>query len=302
LVSAQGRHFTIPCWSNIMNTKFRKLIIASGVALALGATSGAFAEGPMSANASDARLEAQISTTYALSPHLQAGDITVSVQDGKATLTGAVPEDINRELAGQFALSVDGVTEVDNQLVIDADHARAEVAAGPSFGDRLADATITAVVKSRLIWTREAEGLATEVSTESGRVTLEGTAESQAARNLAGRLAADTRGVVSVDNRLEVREPGAAKEPGAGDAAMEKTREVAADAGDYITDSWITTKVKSTFMWSSGISSMDISVTTDDGVVALSGNVDSEAERELAVELARELRGVKSVDASGLAF
>jgi hyperosmotically inducible periplasmic protein len=83
---------------------------------------------------------------------------------------------------------------------------------------------------------------------------------------------------------------------------MEKTREVAADAGDYITDSWITTKVKSTFMWSSGISSMDISVTTDDGVVALSGNVDSEAERELAVELARELRGVKSVDASGLAF
>jgi len=285
-----------------MNTKFRKLIIASGVALALGATGGTFAQGPMSANPSDVRLEAQISTTYALSPHLQGGDITVSVQDGKATLTGAVPEDINKELAEQFARNVEGVTEVDNQLVIDADYVRPETAETRSFGDRITDATITAAVKSKLMWTRYAEGLATEVSTESGKVTLEGTAESEAARNLAGRLAADTRGVESVDNRLEVKEPGTAKEPGAGETAMDKTREVAEDTGEFITDLWITTKVKSTFLWSSGISGGDISVTTDDGVVALSGRVDSEAERDLAVELAQELRGVKSVDASGLTF
>ena len=282
-----------------MNMKFRKLIIASGVALALGATGGAFADGPMSAN--DARLEARISTTYALSPHLQGDDVTVAVQDGQATLTGTVPEDINKELAEQFARNVEGITEVDNQLVIDADYVRPE-AETRSFGDRISDATITAAVKSKLMWTRHAEGLATEVSTESGKVTLEGTAESQAARNLAGRLAADTRGVQSVDNRLEVKEPGTAKEPGEGEAAMDKTRAVAADTGDYITDSWITTKVKSTFMWSSGVSGRDISVTTDDGVVELSGKVDSEAERELAVELAQELRGVKSVDASGLTF
>jgi hyperosmotically inducible periplasmic protein len=285
-----------------MHTKFRKLIIASGVALALGSGGAAFAESSLAGNVSDARLETRISTTYALSPHLQAGDIRVAVQEGKATLTGAVSEDINRELAEQFALSVDGISEVDNQLVIDADRAQREVAAGPSFGDRVADATITAAVKSRLMWTRHAEGLATEVSTESGKVTLEGTAESQAARKLAGRVAADTLGVVSVDNRLEVKEPGAAQEPGAGEAAMDKTLEVAADTGDYITDGWITTKVKSTFMWSSAISGMDISVTTDDGMVALSGHVDSEAERALAVELAQELRGVKSVDASGLTF
>jgi hyperosmotically inducible periplasmic protein len=224
------------------------------------------------------------------------------VQDGTATLTGVVPEDIDKELAEQFALSVEGVREVDNQLVLDADYMRSEAAGGPSFGDRVTDATITAAVKSKLMWTRHAEGLATEVSTASGKVTLEGTAESQAARNLAGRLAADTRGVVSVDNQLEVREPDTAKAPGAGEAAMDKTREVAADTGDYITDSWITAKVKSTFLWSDGVSGMDISVTTDDGVVALSGTVDSEAGRELAVELAEQLRGVKSVDASGLTF
>jgi hyperosmotically inducible periplasmic protein len=60
--------------------------------------------------------------------------------------------------------------------------------------------------------------------------------------------------------------------------------------------------VKSTFMWSSGVSTGDISVTTDDGVVTLSGKVDSEAERELAIELAEQLRGVTRVDASDLTF
>jgi len=285
-----------------MNTKLRKLMIAAGVALALGATSGALAEGPMAGSANDARLETRISTTYALNPHLQSGDITVSVHDGKATLTGTVPEDINRELAGQFARNVEGVTEVDNQLVIDPDYARPEAAEAPSFSDRMTDATITAAVKSKLMWTRHAEGLATEVSTASGNVTLEGTAESQAAKELAERLATTTPGVVSVDNRLEVKKPGAVEEPGAVDTAMDKTREVAADTGDYITDSWITTKVKSTFIWSSGVSSGDVSVTTDDGVVALSGKVGSEAERELAIELAEQLRGVTRVDASGLTF
>ena len=285
-----------------MNTKFRKLMIASGVALALGATSGTFAEAPMAGPANDARLETRISTTYALNPHLQAGDITVSVRDGKATLAGTVPEDINKELAEQFARNVEGVTEVDNQLVIDAEYVHPESPESRSFGDRMTDASITAAVKSKLMWTRHAEGLASEVSTESGKVTLEGTAESQDAGDLAERLATTTPGVVSVDNRLEVREPGAVEEPGAVDTAMDKTREVASDTGDYITDSWITTKVKSTFMWSSGVSSGDISVTTDDGAVALSGTVDSEAERELAIELAEQLRGVTRVDASELTF
>jgi osmotically-inducible protein OsmY len=49
--------------------------------------------------------------------------------------------------------------------------------------------------------------------------------------------------------------------------------------------------------WCSGSS-----VTTEDAVVALSGQVDSEAERKPAVELAQELRGVQSVDAAGLTF
>jgi hyperosmotically inducible periplasmic protein len=85
------------------------LIIASGVALASGATGGVLRVRCRQTR-NDARLEALIPTTHALIPHLHAGDITVSVQDGTATLTGVVLEDIDKEPAGQFARNVEGVT------------------------------------------------------------------------------------------------------------------------------------------------------------------------------------------------
>ena len=40
--------------------------------------------------------------------------------------------------------------------------------------------------------------------------------------------------------------------------------------------------------------------TTNAGIVKLTGKMDSGAERELAIELARNVRGVKSVDSSSL--
>ena len=72
------------------------------------------------------------------------------------------------------------------------------------------------------------------------------------------------------------------------------------DAGEAISDTWITTKVKSTFMYSNDVNNSDISVTTSEGIVTLSGNLDSLAERNMAIELAQNLRGVKKVNAEGL--
>jgi osmotically-inducible protein OsmY len=53
-------------------------------------------------------------------------------------------------------------------------------------------------------------------------------------------------------------------------------------------------------MYSSNVNSSDISVSTDSGIVTLSGKVNSGAERALAVELAQNVRGVKSVDSKSL--
>ena len=65
-------------------------------------------------------------------------------------------------------------------------------------------------------------------------------------------------------------------------------------------DAWITTKVKSEFTTTKGISSTDISVTTTDGKVTLTGTATSSHEKSKAVSVAKKVKGVKSVDATGL--
>ena len=275
-----------------------KLILAAGIALALSAMSGMVAAGEVT----DARQETQIWTTYALSPNLRALDLKVSVKDGKATLTGTVDEEVNKELAKEIALGVDGITEVDNQIEVKPDYAP-KASSEPNYGDRIEDASITAAIKSKLLWSRHTEGLSTHVETRRGRVTLSGTADSTEARDAAGRLAKATRGVVSVSNQLVVDSKKAnADEDADADADAEDNEGTASEAKADIADTWITTKVKSTLLYSSDVAGSDIDVDTQNGNVTLSGKVDSSAERDLAVELAQNVRGVKSVDAKGLTF
>ena len=69
---------------------------------------------------------------------------------------------------------------------------------------------------------------------------------------------------------------------------------------DKAADAWITTKVKSEFGTTKGIPATDISVATSDGVVTLTGNVVTAKEKMHAERVAKKVKGVKSVDASGL--
>lgn len=69
---------------------------------------------------------------------------------------------------------------------------------------------------------------------------------------------------------------------------------------DAVTDTWITSKVKSTFLADSELSGIDISVETNKGVVTLSGVVANDAERDLAVAKAKEIKGVTAVAAEAL--
>jgi osmotically-inducible protein OsmY len=270
----------------------RNSMIATAVALAIVGGNAATAAEAMTPNVTEARQEAQIWTTYALSPYLRANEIAVSVRDGKATLAGKVEDGVNRDLARQIALGVDGIKEVDNQIVVQPGYVAPAKSATRDFATVIDDATITATVKSKLLWSKYTDGMSIDVDTKAGAVKLIGTAQSAAARELAGRLAMNTHGVVSVDNQLEV---GSAK-PDGGTAA----RKSASAAGADVADSWITTKVKSTFLYSSNVHSSDIAVSTSKGVVTLSGKVGSGAERALAIELAQNVRGVASVHSKGL--
>ena len=66
--------------------------------------------------------------------------------------------------------------------------------------------------------------------------------------------------------------------------------------GEYVDDSMITTKVKSAMAMDKEVQARDISVTTNDGVVRLSGVAHSRAEAQKAVQLARNVAGVRSVE------
>jgi len=263
----------------------RNLAIATAIAAAIAGTS-AFANAKPSQEVIEARQESQIWTTYALSPYLRANDLKVSVHDGKATLTGNVADGVNKDLAKQIALGVDGIKSVDNKIEVQSNYMAPKESTERGYGEKIDDATITSTVKSKLLWSRYADGLTADVDTRRGKVNLTGTAESADAKTFAGRLAQNTRGVHSVNNQLVVEAP----KPTAKTAAKEYS------------DGWITTKVKSTFMYSSNVNGSDIDVSTNAGVVTLTGKVDSGAERALAIELARNVQGVKSVESKALSL
>lgn len=78
-------------------------------------------------------------------------------------------------------------------------------------------------------------------------------------------------------------------------AAADENRSGVQQAGDYISDAALTTKVKSALAVESELSAIDISVESTDNVVSLTGNVDNEAQIELAERVVKDLDGVKSV-------
>lgn len=65
--------------------------------------------------------------------------------------------------------------------------------------------------------------------------------------------------------------------------------------GEYIDDTVITTKVKAAVLNEPSLKSAEINVETFKGVVQLSGFVNSEADINKAVEVARSVEGVTSV-------
>ncbi|MEI7795745.1 MAG: BON domain-containing protein [Methylococcaceae bacterium] len=68
--------------------------------------------------------------------------------------------------------------------------------------------------------------------------------------------------------------------------------------GEYLDDTVLTTKIKSTFLGDSRLKMLDINVKSYKGTVQLSGFIDSQKEIDRAVQLARTVKGVKAVNNS----
>ncbi|TWC32725.1 osmotically-inducible protein OsmY [Pseudomonas sp. SJZ079] len=273
-------------------THLKTLALATATAsvIALTPLTTYAAEGDMSRELSEARQEGAIWTAITLNRHLNPFSIDVDVENGSAKLTGSVETDVERDLAEQLALGIEGVNKVDNQLKVDA-KAQRKGESESTLAQRFDDATLVATVKSKLLWNSSTEGLDIDVDAKNGVVTLTGSAQTPEAKELAGRLAGNTKGVREVHNNLSIS---------AADSTPAKAQNAADDARAAISDAWITSKVKSSYLYSRNLDGLNISVDTQGGMVSLSGKVQSNAEKQLAIETARNIRGVRGVDADTL--
>jgi hyperosmotically inducible protein len=142
-------------------------------------------------------------------------------------------------------------------------------------GEYFDDATVSAKVKSALIADPVAEAHDIKVETFRGVVQLSGFVESQNQRDAAVRVAQGVKGVKSVHDNLELK--------------SDRT------VGEALDDSVVTARVKTALIDNPVTKARQISVATADGVVQLSGFVDSPNEKNTATEVARSVPGVRLV-------
>lgn len=156
----------------------------------------------------DAWLQGKLEGALALNRHLNPFTIDTEVASGVATLSGHVESDIDRELAGEVAKSIDGITHVENKLEVKAKDgapgSTSKTTGEYSWSQRVDDLTTTASVKSKLLTNREVKGLDINVTTKNDIVSLEGNVSSDEERNLAELVAKNTEGVKEVANKIKV--------------------------------------------------------------------------------------------------
>jgi osmotically-inducible protein OsmY len=150
--------------------------------------------------AMDAWIDGKAEATLLFNGNLDSFDINTDVQMGTVTLTGTVDNDIEKELAEELVMSIDGVKDVDNNLTVYDPSLDRDSEEASNF----TDAKISTVITSRLIFESEVSGLAIDVDVDDRHVTLNGKVESEAERDLALTIAKNTNDVHSVTDNLEL--------------------------------------------------------------------------------------------------
>lgn len=145
-----------------------------------------------------------------------------------------------------------------------------------SPGEHLDDAAILGNVKAALIAEPDTSAREINVEVNRGIVQLNGFVDSPAEKSRATVVATGVNGVLEVRNNLGIKSGGTT-------------------LGKLIDDSLLTAKVKAALIESTETKAHQITVETNEGVVQLSGFVDSENARAAATTIALSVTGVKNV-------
>lgn len=191
--------------------------------------------------------------------------VKVKAHDGIVTLTGTVFDKDDKALAADTVENLPGVTSVKNEIVVE-----------PAFPEH-SDGWVAVKIRSRLLVKENVSAASTKVAVKDGAVTLTGTADNLAQKELTGVYAKEIEGVKTVQNDIVVN------------------AKPAETMGEKIDDASITSQVKFALLSHKSTSALKTRVTTNEGVVTVSGVAVSDAEKSLVTKLAEDVRGTKSV-------
>jgi hyperosmotically inducible protein len=214
----------------------------------------------------DNRIEVTAKGSYNFHVVLQ-DKVKADADNGVVTLKGTVQDNDQKALAEDTVSGLPGVVRVDNKISVEGGE--------PEHSD----GWIALKVRSLLVVRANVSATATHVEVHGGVVTLSGTADSIAQKELTEEYAKEVAGVQSVTNNISVNSPGDAKPT----------------MREQVDDTSITSQVKLALLGNRATSAIKTKVKTQDGVVTLWGEAENAAEKDLAGRLALRVRGVVSV-------
>ena len=148
--------------------------------------------------------------------------------------------------------------------------------AAETTGNAIDDSSITTRVKADMFDNKNTHATKISVTTYQGVVQLSGFVTTEDEKNWAEKIAKETKGVKEVRNSIALHPE--------------------TSVGTKLDDTMLTSKVKAALMDSADVKSGDMTVISEDGIVQLSGFVNSEGMKERAVKVTESVSGVKRVD------
>src|SRR5215208_3051104 len=249
----------------------------------------------------DAWILTKVKAQFVGEDALANSNIDVDVRNHTVILKGTVASEVGKARAAAIARATDGVTSVQNNLRIGVakntttDHDR----------NRGGDPTIARGTPPVAGDVRDEAHTARGEAREAGEDVKDAAHDAKKST----KHAADHAKHAGKEAGAEAREEGHDVKHDAKDTAHDvkhdakdtadnvghDTREATGTAGQAVSDGWITTKVKSSFVGVDALDGSDINVDTNAHVVTLRGTVPSAAARARALSLAKQVDGVKSV-------
>lgn len=160
----------------------------------------------------------------------------------------------------------------------------------------ISDAGITIRIDTTYMFNPHLSAMAIDVDTDHGVVTLSGTVPGDVHRDLAVAIARNAEGVRDVHDRLSVEKEKAGKDSAGTPPQWSERQAAGRTFGEAVHDATITASIKMQLATGKGVAAHNINVDTRQGRVILTGQVASEAERQLAVRIAKDTEGVREVE------